>query len=97
MKIFELVKKLLDCKDSLSSKSLSLFVSTITGGLIALTVCVVLLIDVCSNGYIKTDLSDLGFFMLCIGGYIAGSGMTKAMSEREEYRSKRPRPRRDKI
>lgn len=39
--------------------------------------------DVCTNGYLKTDLDALGVFMLCIGGFMAGGGINKAISERK--------------
>jgi hypothetical protein len=39
--------------------------------------------DVCTNGYLKTDLDALGLFMLCIGGFMAGGGINKALSERK--------------
>jgi hypothetical protein len=40
--------------------------------------------DVCTNGYLKTDLDALGLFMLCIGGFMAGGGINKALSERKK-------------
>lgn len=81
-KFWTYLKKLGDADNSNSSKSFALIVSTITGGIIALVICFVLVFDVIANGFIKTDLADLGLFLLCVGGYIAGSGVTKAVSER---------------
>ena len=75
-------KKLGDINDPNSSKSFALLVSTITGGILSIAVCFILVFDVLTNGYVKTDLADLGIFLLCIGGYIAGSGVTKAISEK---------------
>ena len=66
-----------------SSKSFSLVLSAIMGALIALCVCFCLVWDVCSNGYLKTDLDALGLFMLCVGGFMAGGGINKALSERK--------------
>ena len=40
--------------------------------------------NVCTNGYLKTDLDALGVFMLCIGGFMAGGGINKAISERSK-------------
>ena len=76
------LQKLGDADNSNSSKSFALIVSTITGGMIAIVVCAILLIDVIKNGYVKTNLADLGVFLLCVGGYVAGSGITKAVSEK---------------
>lgn len=81
-KFWTYLKKLGDADNSNSSKSFALIVSTITGGIIALVICFVLVFDVITNGSVKTDLADLGIFLLCVGGYIAGSGVTKAVSER---------------
>lgn len=77
-------KKLGDVNDSNSSKSFALLVSTITGGILAVAICFILVFDVLTNGYVKTDLADLGIFLLCVGGYIAGSGVTKAISDRHK-------------
>ena len=77
-------KKLGDVTDTNSSKSFALLVSTITGGILSIAVCFILVFDVLTNGYVKTDLADLGIFLLCIGGYIAGSGVTKAISEKHK-------------
>lgn len=43
-----------------------------------------LLYDVYKNGYIKTDLDSLGVFLMCIGVYVAGNGVNKAISERRK-------------
>lgn len=75
-------KKLGDVNNPNSSKSFALLVSTITGGILAVAICFILIFDVLTNGYVKTDLADLGIFLLCVGGYIAGSGVTKAISDR---------------
>jgi hypothetical protein len=37
--------------------------------------------DVITNGYLKTDLEQLGWFMLCVGGFMAGGGINKAISD----------------
>lgn len=65
-----------------SSKSFALVLSSIVGALAGLCVCFCLVWDVCTNGYLKTDLDALGLFMLCIGGFMAGGGINKALSER---------------
>lgn len=79
MKTTEYFKTLLDTKSSNSTKSFVLMLSAIISALVNLTVCFVLVYDVTTNGYIKTSLSDAGFFILCTGGYMAGSGLSKAL------------------
>ena len=81
-KLWKYFYTLTDVTNRNSSKSFALLVSTITGGLIALCVCFALVYDVTSNSYIKTNLSDLGIFLLCVGMYIAGSGIPKAIAGR---------------
>lgn len=89
--MLEFFKSIISEDSKLSSKSLTLVISAITGSLLILTICVCLLIDAVKNGYIRTDLGDLGIFILFIGGYIAGSGVNKAI-----FDSRRPRDERRK-
>lgn len=58
-----------------------MLVSVGVGVLIGLCVCFCLIWDVCTNGYLKTDLDGLGIFLLCVGGFMAGGGINKAASE----------------
>lgn len=86
MKVFEYIKSLIKADTLDSSKSFALVLSVIVGALIGLCVCFCLIYDVCSNGYIKTDLDSLGIFILCVGGFMAGGGLNKAVSERIKTR-----------
>lgn len=83
MKLAEYLKSLIKANSLDSSKSFVLVLSSLVGALVGLCVCFCLVWDVCTNGYLKTDLDDLGLFMLCIGGFMAGGGMNKALSERK--------------
>ena len=83
MKIAEYLKSLIKANSLDSSKSFALVLSSIIGALVGLSVCFCLIWDVCANGYIRTDLDALGLFMLCIGGFMAGGGINKAISERK--------------
>ena len=80
-KIVEYIKSLIKANTLDSSKSFSLLLSVFIGALIGLCVVFCLIFDVCSNGYIKTDLNALGVFLLCVGGFMAGGGFNKALSE----------------
>lgn len=73
------IKTSIDDRSSMSVNSITLLVSAFIGFLIGLVVCFVLVYDVVTNGYIKTNLMDLGIFLLASGGYIAGSGIPKAI------------------
>ena len=82
MKLIEYIRSLIKANTLDSSKSFALVLSVFVGALIGLCVCFCLIWDVCGNGFIKTDLQSLGIFLLCAGGFMAGGGLNKAMSER---------------
>ena len=84
MKIAEYLKSLIKANTLDSSKSFALVLSSLIGAFVGLSVCFCLIWDVCTNGYVKTDLDALGLFMLCIGGFMAGGGINKALSERKK-------------
>lgn len=86
MKVIEYIKSLIKANTLDSSKSFALVLSVLVGALIGICVCFCLIWDVCSNGYLKTDLDSLGIFLLCAGGFMAGGGVNKALSERIKTR-----------
>jgi len=86
MKVIEYIKSLIKANTLDSSKSFALVLSVLVGALIGLCVCFCLIYDVCSNGFVKTDLDSLGIFLLCAGGFMAGGGLNKAVSERIKTR-----------
>ena len=65
-----------------SSKSFVLLLTCAVGALVGLCVCFCLVWDVCTNGYLKTDMDSLGLFVLCVGGFMAGGGVNKVLGER---------------
>ena len=79
MGFFRNVKTSIDDQSTINVNNISLLVSSIIGFLLGLVMCFVLVYDVITNGYIKTDLTDAGIFLLCSGGYIAGSGIPKTI------------------
>lgn len=82
MKVIEYIKSLIKANTLDSSKSFALVLSVLVGALIGICVCFCLIWDICSNGYIRTDLDSLGIFLLCAGGFMAGGGVNKALAER---------------
>ena len=88
MRIARYLKSLVKADTLDSSKSFALVLSSMVGALAGLCVCFCLVWDVCANGYLKTDLDALGLFMLCIGGFMAGGGINKALSERKRENAK---------
>lgn len=84
MRITEYLKSLIKAGTLDSSKSFALVLSVLVGNGIGLSVCFCLIWDVCTNGYLKTDLDGLGVFLLCVGGFMAGGGVNKALSEKRK-------------
>ena len=80
------LKSLIRANSLDSSKSFTLVLSAVVGAVAGLTVCVCLVIDVWRNSYIRTDLDSLGLFLLCVGGYMAGGGLNKALAERKRIK-----------
>ena len=79
--MIDYLKKLIRNNTGESSKSFGLVLSAIVGGLIGLTVCTVLIVDVVKDGKVETDLSELGWFLMCSAAYMFGGGLNKTLSE----------------
>lgn len=71
-----------------SSKSFTLVLSAIISFIAGLVICFSIIYDVINNGFIKSDLESMGIFMLCMGGYMAGGGITKVFGDRVEGRAR---------
>lgn len=82
MSLIQYIKSVLQPKSGDSVKSLVLFLSAVTGALLCLTLCFVMIYDVTTNGYLKTNLSDAGIFIICVGGYMAGAGIPKVLIDK---------------
>lgn len=92
MRLFAYMRNLLDVESPDSSKSFTLVISALVSAIVGLTMCFVIVYDVLTNGYVKTDLNDAGVFLLCAGGYMAGAGVTKAVVDSGRGRRRRRRP-----
>ena len=73
------IKTSIDDKSSMSVNSITLLISAVMAAIIGIAVVFVLIFDVVHNGYVKTNLTDLGIFLLASGGYVAGSGIPKTI------------------
>lgn len=80
-KIFEYLKSLIKANTLDSSKSFGLLCSILTGSMLGVCVIFCLVWDVCTNGYIKTDLYGLGFFIGCVGGLMFLGSAPKTISD----------------
>ena len=76
MSFTEYIKSLIKANTLDSSKSFTLILSALVGALTG----------VVTIGYIRTDLGQLGIFLLCAGGFMAGGGATKAIAEMNRKR-----------
>lgn len=86
MSIIKYLKSIIQGDSANNAKSFSMVISVLVGLITGLCVCFVLIYDVVTNGYIKTNLIDLGMFSLCIGGYITGSSIAEIFGEK--YKAK---------
>ena len=62
----------------MSVNNITLLASALMGVIMGLVICFVLIYDVTYDGKVDTNLTDMGIFLLCSGGYIMGSGIPKA-------------------
>lgn len=83
MRITDYLKSLIRADTGDSSKSFAMLLCVCIGSLIGLCVCFCLVWDVCANGYVKTDTDSMGVFLLCVGGFMAGGGLNKALGDRK--------------
>lgn len=81
MKLTDYLRSLVRAGTMDSSKSFALVISAVMGAMLGLVVCFCLIWDVCTNGHVETDLDALGWFVLAVGGFMAGGGAGKALSE----------------
>jgi len=72
------VKTSIDDKSSFSVNNITVLASAVMGIIIGFVICFVLVYDVTYDGKVDTNLTDLGIFLLCGGGYILSSGAPKA-------------------
>lgn len=78
MGVIKNIKASIDDKSSMSVNSITLLASALMGVIIGFVICFVLIYDVTYDGKVDTNLTDLGIFLLCGGGYILSSGVPKA-------------------
>ena len=74
--------ELLEIKGGAAKYFYGIGIGAVISFIVGLVICFVISYDVLSNGYVKTDLESMGIFMLCVGGYMAGSGIPKIFGER---------------
>ena len=78
------IGKLVNNNTGVSSKNFFLVAVTLIGCLLLLVPVVLLLIEVCYNHTIQTDLNGLAAYIASVAGIFASAGITKAWSEKYE-------------
>ena len=73
------IKSSIDDKSSISVGAVALLISAIVSFILGLVICFALVYDVTTNGYLKTDLVDVGILLLFGGAYVGGSGAPKTI------------------
>lgn len=83
-KIVHWVSLLIKVDSSYSSRSFTLIVSCAVGTLLAITIAVSLMIDVCSDGVIDSDMEGIAWILAAIGVLIAGGNIGKIFKSKYE-------------
>jgi Zn-finger nucleic acid-binding protein len=91
MGIIRFTKSLISSRGTDDSKNFTLILSAIISFFVGLVVCFSIVFDVITNGYIKSDLEEVGIFMLCVGGYMAGGSVSKIFGDKYEGKTVRYR------
>jgi hypothetical protein len=78
------IGKLVNNNTGVSSKNFFLVAVTLIGCLLLLVPVALLLIEVCYNHTIQTDLNGLAAYIASVAGIFASAGITKAWSEKYE-------------
>lgn len=78
------ISKLISNNTGVSSKNFFLVAATIIGLILLLVPAVLLIVEVCYNHTIQTDLNGLAAYIASVAGIFASAGITKAWSEKYE-------------
>ena len=78
------IDKLIKNNTGVSSKNFFLVVVTLIGLILLLVPAILLIIEICYNHTIQTDLNGLATYLGAVAGVLASAGITKAWSEKYE-------------
>ena len=76
--------KLIEKDTGVSSKSFFLVIVTLVGAFLLLVPAIILIVEVCYNHTIQTDLNGIAAYIGAVAGVFASAGVTKAWSEHYE-------------
>lgn len=78
------IGKLIKNNTGVSSKNFFLVVVTIIGCILLMIPAIILLIEICFNHTISTDLNGMAAYIASVAAIFTSAGITKAWSERYE-------------
>ena len=78
------IGKLITNNTGVSSKNFFLVVVTIIGCILLMIPAIILLIEICFNHTISTDLNGMAAYIASVAAIFTSAGITKAWSERYE-------------
>lgn len=88
MAIFNYLKLLSQSNSGQSSKAFAVVTSTIVSALMGITLCFAVAYDAWTDGEVDSDLQDMGILMLCMGGFVGGSSVSKIFGDQSEGKVK---------
>lgn len=89
MNVFGYLKALGETNSGQSSKAFAVVISTIIAGLMGVTLCCAIAYDAYIDGKIDSDMQDMGILMLCMGGFVGGSSVSKIFGDQAEEKTAR--------
>lgn len=78
------LNKLINNNTGVSSKNFFLVIVTIIGCILLIIPAIILLIEICFNHTISTDLNGMAAYIASVAAIFTSAGITKAWSERYE-------------
>ncbi len=78
------LNKLIQNNTGVSSKNFFLVIVTIIGCILLMIPAIILLIEICFNHTISTDLNGMAAYIASVAAIFTSAGITKAWSERYE-------------
>lgn len=87
MKFINYLKSLAEANSGQSSKAFAVLASTLISFITGLVLCFAISYDVYVDGVVDSNLEDMGILMLCMGGFVGGSSISKIFGDQAESRA----------
>ena len=83
--------KLIEKDTGVSSKSFFLVIVTLVGAFLLLVPAIILIVEVCYNHTIQTDLNGLAAYIGAVAGVFVSAGVTKVWGSKYDNRNETPK------